>query len=34
VKTGRNEPNLRVVDVLAFEDDDPERYTVLVVASA
>jgi hypothetical protein len=31
IYTGPGEPNLRVVDVIAFEDDDPEKFTVLVV---
>jgi len=26
-----HEPNLRVVDVLEDDEDDPERFTVLVV---
>jgi hypothetical protein len=34
IYTGRDEPNLRVVDVLAFEDDDSEKFTVLVVEPA
>jgi hypothetical protein len=33
--TGPDEPDLRVVDVLVTEDDDdPERFTVLVVEPA
>jgi hypothetical protein len=33
--TGPDEPNLRVVDVVATEDDDdPERFAVLVVEAA
>jgi len=32
IYTGPNEPNLRVVDVLETESDDPEmHFTVLVV---
>ena len=32
IYTGPDEPNLRIVDVLETEDDDdPERFTVLVV---
>ena len=35
IYTGPDEPNLRVVDVLATEDDDdPERFKVLVVELA
>jgi hypothetical protein len=34
IYTGPNEPNLRVVDHLEAEDDDPERFTVLVVQEA
>jgi len=35
IYTGPNEPNLRVVDVLVTEDDDdPERFKVLVVEPA
>jgi hypothetical protein len=35
IYTGPNEPNLRVVRVLDTEDDDdPERFTVLVVEPA
>ena len=31
IYTGPSEPDLRVVDVLAGQTDDPERFTVLVV---
>lgn len=35
IYTGPDEPNLRVVDVLETEDDDdPERFAVLVVEVA
>jgi hypothetical protein len=35
IYTGPNEPALRVVDLLETEDDDdPERFTVLVVEPA
>jgi hypothetical protein len=34
IYTGPNEPNLRVVDVLDTENDDPERFKVLVVEAA
>jgi hypothetical protein len=35
IYTGPHEPNLRVVDVLATENDDPEmHFTVLVAVTA
>jgi hypothetical protein len=34
IQTGPDEPDLRVVDVVPADDDDPERFTVLVVEEA
>jgi hypothetical protein len=31
IYTGPDEPDLRVVNVVTADDDDPERFTVLVV---